>query len=158
MTLNALIRHIRLERRRIAVAGSLAFLAGTTLTSHLHGVAFGLPFPVFVGIAYAGLAMIAATFSTYFLPRLRHLVEAVALSRLLFALGIAGSQGYAVAETPLYAATIVVVGALGLVQIGTWLETRSRMATASVHLVDSAVRAREILDWIDNTATRRRVA
>lgn len=147
-------RHLYFERRRLTLAGLLAFVAGFSLHAHVNSSAFGVPFPVFTGFLYAGLVVLTAALTTYLLPTVRWLIDGIAVSRLGFAVWVVGVHGQEIAASPIASATIVVGGAIILLQVGAWLDTTSRKSDASVIFLNIAALARGILAWIDNTAAR----
>lgn len=131
------------ERRRVAFVTSLAFLAGFVMYSGFEGLAFGLPVPVFTGIVYALFVGVAAVMTSLLVPRLRHTLELVAISRLLFSVLVlyAPELTEPMRSSPLISATIVVGGA-AWVQI---LLSRSWSFLAP---------AQELLAWLDDTIGR----
>ena len=100
------------ERRRIGLVTLLAFVAG---------VLFFLPSGLYVGpvhislvtgAVYAAVVGIAAILICIFLPRMRFMIEAVAISRLAIAVSVAlvPNIGPALHGSPLFMAFIVVLG------------------------------------------------
>ena len=123
-------RHVYFERRRLTLAGILAFIAGYALHAHVDATAFGLSFPVFTGFFYAVFVVLTAAMTSYLLPNLRKLIDGVAVSRLGFAIWVVGAHGQEIASSPLASATIIVGGAILLLRLGTWIHTLSRAPTA----------------------------
>ena len=147
-------QHIYFERRRLTLAGVLAFAAGYALYAHIHATVFGLPFPVFTGLFYAVVVMFAAAVTSYFLPNLRKLIDSVAVARLGFAIWVVSVHGQDIAASPLARATVVVGGAIFLLRLGSWIDTFSRTPSAPLLFVNIAARARVAVAWLDNTAVR----
>jgi MFS family permease len=142
------------ERRRLTLAGILAFVAGYALYAHVNATALGLPFPVFTGFLYAVLVVLAAAMTSYIFPKLRRLIDGVAVSRLGFAIWVIIAQGQEIAGSPLICATIVVGGAIILLRLSNWIDRLSRTPTAPVIFVNVAARARAAVAWLDNAAVR----
>lgn len=91
----------------------MAGFSGMILYAQLDAMAFGLPFPLFAGILYAGIVGVSSLLICAVVPGLRHMIELVAVSRLLLAIvGLAiPALGIAVITSPLLSATLVVGGA-----------------------------------------------
>jgi hypothetical protein len=147
-------RHVYFERRRLSLAGLLAFLAGYALYAHVNAVAFGVPFPVFTGFFYAVVVVLAAALTSYLLPNLRRLIDGVAVSRIGFAIWVVAVHGQEIAASPTASATIVVGGAIILLRLGAWMDRLSQTPAAPALLVRIAARARTFAAWLDNTAVR----
>ena len=147
-------RHVYFERRRLTLAGVLAFVAGYALYAHINALAFGMPFPVFTGLLYAVFVVLAAAVTSYLLPNLRRLIDGVAVSRIAFAIWVVAVHGQEIAASPMISATIVVGGAIVLLQLGTWTVKLSRAPAAPALLVLVAAWARAFAEWLDNTAVR----
>ncbi len=107
-------QHLRDQSRRLILAGALAFVAGNLLYAHMPGQIAGLRVSFWIGLFYALVVVIGAMFITGYFPRQRRLVDAVALSRLGFALFVvaAPETGQPLVFSPFYSATIVVGTAL----------------------------------------------
>lgn len=152
--MNRVPRHLYFERRRLTLAGCLAFVAGFALHMHVGASAFGVPFPIFTGFLYAALVVPMAAVTTYLFPNMRWLIDGVAVSRLCFASWVVGVQGQEIAASAIASATIVVGGAIVLLQLCRWIDITSRRFDASGLFLDFASLARKALAWIDNTAAR----
>lgn len=74
------------ERRRLAFVAVLAFLAGFYFYLRDDTVVLGLPAGVAVGLIYAAVIVPVSLFVCVFLPSIRFLIEAVAITRLLLAM------------------------------------------------------------------------
>ncbi len=120
--MNRIVKHIDREKRRLYSIAFLAFSAGFVLYSHVDVTRMGLPLPVLVGFVYMGLVVCASAITSYFLPKLTRVTDAVAVTRLGFALWISSTQSYEIAASPVIGATIVVGGAVVLLQVRTWVE------------------------------------
>lgn len=107
------------ERRRVILASALAYLAGHIFYMRYSGELHGLPIPVFAGLFYAVFIGIAALVMCVFLPKLRFTVEAIAFSRLGFAIFVwqVPELGQKLLDSPLVNATIVVGGAWVITKI-----------------------------------------
>lgn len=146
--------HMYFERRRLTMAGILSFIAGFALHAHVNSLALGLPFPVFTGFLYAVFVVLAATVTTYILPKWRRLIDFVAMSRLCFAFWVIGVHGQEIAASPLASATIVVGGAIFLQWFGDRIDTMNRALGAPVIILNVTARARAFFAWIDNRTER----
>lgn len=147
--------HLRDQSRRILIAGALAFVSGNLLYAHLPGQIAGLRVPISIGLFYGLVVMVGVLFTTGFFPRQRHLVDAVAVSRLGFALFVVAAPeiGQPLTTEPLYSATIVVGSAVLLFTAGPCLYTyccRDGMPTA---IRRCAERTQATLVWIDRVKT-----
>ncbi|MFT4706184.1 MAG: hypothetical protein ACJAY6_001630 [Yoonia sp.] len=152
--MRAIAKHMYFERRRLILAGLLAFVAGIMLNAHLSSMAFGLPFPIFTGLLYVFFVILAATMTTYFIPNLRWLTDCVAMSRLGFAIWVVDFHGQEVASLPFMSALIVVVGAMCLLRLTCWVEKISDLNVLPIKLFNVINQIRVVLFWIDNKETR----
>ena len=114
--LNTIPRRIYSERRRLLLVTALAFVAGYIFYMPIDVNVFGMPVPVFTGTLYAVFVGVAALMTCLFLPALRFTIEAIALSRLVFALTVVQFPeiGFKLMASPFANATIVVGGAFVL--------------------------------------------
>ncbi|CUK09243.1 hypothetical protein RUE5091_03154 [Ruegeria denitrificans] len=147
-----ILRHLYLERRRLAVVGGMSFVAGATLYSHFTGTQMGIPAPIIIGFFYMVAVVVAAVVTTLLLPGLRRFTDAVAVTRLSFAVWVAATQSYELATSPLVSATIVVGGAIVLLQIGVWYPVAVRNLSfpqGGQHVTNNV---RQYLRWLDNAA------
>lgn len=147
-------RHVYFERRRLTVAGLLAFVAGYALYAHIPAVVHGMPLPVFTGLIYAVVVVLAAAATAYLMPKLRRLIDAVALTRLAFAVWVVLAHGQAVAASPTATAAIVVGSAIALLHLATWLDKLSRQPAAMVWIATTGAELRSLAAWLDNAAVR----
>lgn len=110
--ISALGLRVYKERRRLAFVAILAFFAG---------VLFYLPAPIYIGgvhislitgAIYASVVGVAAVFVCLFLPRMRFMIEAVAIARLGLAFFVLWNPGvgYQILANPLATAFVVVTG------------------------------------------------
>lgn len=106
--------HARSQLRRLGFAGACAMLAALVLYRHLDGYVGILPTPLAVAFFYSGVVILAGFVTTYYLPRIRRLIEAVAVSRLSLAAGALAvpELGPQLSVAPLTNATLVVGGAI----------------------------------------------
>lgn len=124
-----------------------SFLGGAALYAHVPVGpvavgAFVMPVAVFAGLSYAIAVFCTAFVTTLFLPGLRHLADAVALTRLTVGLVALAMPNVAEAliAAPVLSATIVVGGA-GLLLAGLPI-LRAQGSTAAEGLGQA-------LDWVD---------
>lgn len=102
------------ERRRLLLVSALAFLAGVIFyirtDIYIHGVHASL----IIGAIYAVVVGFAALLVCLFLPSLRFMIEAVAVSRLVFSLFVLVQPdiGYKILAMPALNATLVVFGGI----------------------------------------------
>lgn len=153
--MRSFIAHCHMQSRRLCFCGVLAFLSGMLLYGHLGGALYGVPVPVAVGILYCVSVMIAALLTTFFLPNVRRLVDAVAVTRLSLALIAAAMPGLgrALSEAPEISGTIVIGSAALLVAAGPRVCRYCRTSTVPepVHsIVNAAVMW---VHWLDRTNT-----
>lgn len=152
--MNGIFRHIHLERRRLFIAGYMAYCAGFVLHAHLNMLVFGVPFPVFTGFVYLSAVVLAGAVTTYFLPKIRWLIDCIAVSRLGFAFCIVAIQGQELAASPILSASIVVGGAICLHRIGGQFNKIGQSSNAHGIVVGLVEQVRVGLDWLDNKAER----
>ncbi len=119
--------------------------------AHLPGQIAGLRVAISVGAYYCLVVMAGVLITTGLFPRQRHLVDAVAVSRLGFALFVvaAPDMGQPLASSALVSATIVVGSAVLLFRTGPSLFaycSRGGMPTA---IQRCAEMTRSALVWID---------
>ena len=105
-------RRIHCERRRILLVTALAFLAGAIFYLRADAQIWGLPVALVTGTIYAGVVGPAALFFCLVMPSIRFMIEAVAVSRLMFSLFVFSVPdiGYRVLASPLLTAFVVVTG------------------------------------------------
>ncbi|WP_316650173.1 hypothetical protein [Ovoidimarina sediminis] len=125
----------------------LSFIGGAALYAHAPGslVTVGglnVPIMLFAGASYAIAVFFTACLTTYFLPGLRHLADAVAVMRLVVGLGALTMPGFAhtLIQSPILSATLVVGGA-GL------LLAALPMARAQGSVAAEALG--QVFDWVD---------
>ena len=113
------VNRLYLERRRLGFVAVLAFLAGAVGYLHFPHSLFGIPAPLFIGLLYMGIITPFALLVCLFLPRLRFMVEAVAVSRLLFSVFVfvLPEIGYKLMAIPSLNAVIVVTGGVLLSRV-----------------------------------------
>ncbi|WP_170576021.1 hypothetical protein [Ruegeria atlantica] len=150
--MQSIFRHVYLERRRLALIGALSFVAGVILYSHMGTTPGGVPVPIIIGLIYMVAVVGAAALTTYFLPRLRRITDAVAVTRLGFALWVASTHSYELASSPLVSATVVVGSAILLLEISPRLPAFARMFSIPEERLDFTQNARDFLNWLDNAA------
>lgn len=107
------------NRKRLVFVTALAFLAGVIFYLRATATIGGVPIPLVIGAIYAGTVLVASIVVVLFLPRLRFMIEAVAVSRLILALFVfaAPGPGYAILASPALTALIVVTGGVGISRI-----------------------------------------
>ncbi|WP_271950011.1 hypothetical protein [Ruegeria faecimaris] len=143
-------RHLSLERRRLSLIAALAFASGFTLYSHIEATRFGLPVPVVIGLIYMAVIVCATALSTYFLPGLRRVTDTVAMTRLAFALWVAGTQSHEIAASPTISAAIVVGGAIFVLQTGSLVQKLAGNRPDFGFVPHIVGNTRLFLAWLDN--------
>ena len=83
-------RRLYRARRRALVAATMAGLSGLLLYSPVGSAVLGLPFPVFAGLLYAVVVGASSLLVSAALPSLRHMIELVAVSRLIISVSAFG--------------------------------------------------------------------
>ncbi len=98
------------ERRRLAFVTILAFIGGYLFYARLDIQVFGLPAAVVTGLIYAAVIAPVALLVCLFLPSLRFMIEAVAVSRLCVACIVYSfpEVGAVILASPILTAVIVV--------------------------------------------------
>ena len=104
------------ERKRLAFVTILAFIAGFLFYARLDVRVFGLPAGVVTGLIYAGVIAPVALLVCLFLPSLRFMIEAVAVSRLSVACIVYSfpEVGAVILGSPILTAVIVVSFAVAI--------------------------------------------
>lgn len=104
------------ERRRLALVTSLAYLAGVLFYWPSHVYLAGFHISMITGTVYATVVGVAALLICALLPRLRFMMEAVAIARLILALFVVAMPelGPMVLSNPFLMALIVVLGGAGV--------------------------------------------
>lgn len=158
-------RRIYRERRRLLLVTTLAFLAGYIFYMRVDHEIGGVPIPLLTGAIYAGVVGPAALFFCLIMPSIRFMIEAVAVSRLLFSVFVfsAPDIGYRILASPLLTAFVVVTGGVFISRLihgrikkrkaADWRErlSVSRIVTrAPVQLRGRAWQHR-FVGWIDDT-------
>lgn len=102
------------NRKRLVFVTTLAFLAGVIFYLRASATVHGLPIPLVTGFIYAATVLVASILVCLFLPRLRFMIEAVAVSRLMLALFVFAmpDPGYSILASPELTALIVVLGGI----------------------------------------------
>lgn len=100
------------NRKRLVFVTTLAFLAGVIFYLRADATVHGLPIPLITGCVYAATVLVCSILVCLFLPRLRFMIEAVAVSRLMLALFVFAmpNPGYTILASPELTALIVVMG------------------------------------------------
>jgi hypothetical protein len=127
-----ILTHFEQQKRRLYSIAFLAFSAGYVLYSHIDVMRYGMPVPVLTGLIYMGAIVCATVVTTYFLPGLTKVTDAVAVTRLGFALWIAATQSHELAASPVLGATVVVGGAIVLLQLSTWAKAMSQILSTDM--------------------------
>ena len=98
------------ERRRLAFVAVLAFFAGFFFYARLDLMLFGLPAGIVTGLVYAAVIVPVALMICVFMPSVRFLIEAVAITRLILAMLVYTYPilGEVLLQNPLMTAAIVV--------------------------------------------------
>ena len=100
------------DRRRLALVALLAFLAGTLFYWPSRVYLGPVHISLITGLVYASVVFVTALIVCLALPRMRFMIEAVALSRLVLALFVLATPelGALVLANPLIMALVVVAG------------------------------------------------
>ena len=153
------------ERRRLVFVTSLAFIAGFIFYLRAGHQVWGLPVPVVTGAIYAGVVGPTALFFCLVLPSIRFMIEAIAVSRLLFSIFVftVPEIGYQVLASPFLTAFVVVTGGIvvsrlihGRIQktrATAWRErfSLSRMISRSPARLRARSWQHRFVGWIDDT-------
>lgn len=102
------------ERRRLAFVVSLAFWAGVLLYWNANTAIGSVPIAWVTGAVYAVVVGVAALVICAFLPSMRYMMEAVAISRLALAFYLLAHPevGASLLQSPFLLALVVVTGAI----------------------------------------------
>ncbi|MEM6386322.1 MAG: hypothetical protein AAF718_08825 [Pseudomonadota bacterium] len=108
----AILAHLHRERRRLGFVTSLAFLAGIIFFLPSATYVGSVHISLITGTVYAAVVFVAAAIVCLLLPRLRFMIEAVAVSRLLLACAVLAAPETAklLLQNPLLMAGVVVLG------------------------------------------------
>lgn len=100
------------ERRRLAFVACMAFLAGFLFYSRANVYINGVHIAFITGAVYALVVGVSALIVCLFLPSMRFMIEAVAVSRLFLSFFVlaAPNLGYKVLASPTLTAFLVVLG------------------------------------------------
>ena len=104
------------ERRRLGFVIGLAFFSGFFMYLRSELQVFGLPVALVTGGIYAAVVGACALFVCLFLPSMRFMIEAVAVSRLILSLAILAMPGIGplVLSDPLVTASVIVLGGMAV--------------------------------------------
>lgn len=104
--------HLQRERRRLAFVTTLAFLAGVLFFWPSNAYLGPVHISIVTGAVYAAVVGCAAALVCVALPRLRFMIEAVAISRLILALAVLSMPDAAqlLLHNPILMALVVVTG------------------------------------------------
>lgn len=152
------------ERRRLLLVTSLAFLAGVIFYLRADNYVMGVHVSIVTGAIYASVVGTTALFFCLVLPSIRFMIEAVAVSRLLFALFVFTEPGigYALLASPLLTAAIVVGGGIAISRLmhgniktrmpGGWRARFSRtgLFTRRPPLLTASPWQHRYVGWIDD--------
>lgn len=153
------------ERRRLFLVTSLAFLAGYIFYLRAPAEIWGLPVPVVTGAIYAGVVGPTALFFCLVMPSIRFMIEAIAVSRLLFSVFVFSVPdiGYRILASPFLTAAVVVMGGIavsrllhGHIQKSQAAGWRDKISPARfLARTPARLRARDwqhrFVGWIDDT-------
>ncbi len=100
------------ERRRLVFVAAMAFMAGFLFYLRANFYIHGVHIALITGAVYAFVVGISALLICLFLPSLRFMIEAVAVSRLLLSFFVLAAPeiGYRVLASPMLTALLVVAG------------------------------------------------
>lgn len=103
---------IHRDRRRLLFVISMAFFAGYIMYLRAELDVFGVHVAWVTGGIYAGVVGLCALFICLFLPAMRFMMEAVAISRLGLSLVVffAPNFGFSILSSPVVTALVIVAG------------------------------------------------
>ena len=106
-------QHLYRERRRLTFVSAMAFVAGVLMYLPAPAYLGGVHISVITGLIYAVIVGAAALIVCMALPRMRFMIEAVAISRLFLSIFVLAvpQVGFQILASPLLTAFIVVAGA-----------------------------------------------
>lgn len=153
------------ERRRLFLVTALAFLAGYIFYMRTAADIWGLPIPVITGAIYAGVVGPTALFFCLVLPSIRFMIEAIAVSRLLFSVFVFSVPdiGYRILASPFLTALVVVLGGIAISRLihgriqknraGSWREKLrpARILTRTPARISARAWQHRFVGWIDDT-------
>lgn len=144
--------HCRSQLRRLCFAGASAVLAALAVYGHLEGSVGALPAPLAVALFYGTAVVLSGLVTTYFLPRIRRLIEAVAVTRLVTAacVLVVPELGPQLASAPFANATLTVGGAILLLAAAPVLHRLCEGPRTPLAVQAVAAGAHEGAMWIDN--------
>ncbi len=127
-------------------------VAALVLYRHLDGHVGILPTPLAVALFYSGVVILAGFVTTYFLPRIRRLIEAVAVSRLSLAAGALAipDLGSQLSVAPMTNATLVVGGAFTILSLAPALHALCQAPQAPSPLRAFSDAVYRGVRWIDD--------
>ena len=156
------------ERKRLAFVTALAFLAGFLFYARADTYVFGIQIGVATGLAYAAVIAPVTLMICVLAPRMRFLIDAIAVSRLLvalFAFAFPTIGETLLLQPVLLAFLIVSLGAVlsrtvlhGKIirfRARTWrarLRPRHFLRRRPVRLQSSTNWQRRFVGWVDDTA------
>lgn len=162
----SLKRRLYRERKRLTFVTTLAFLAGVIFYLHAEFPIAGIPFPLITGTIYAVIIGATAAFFCVVMPSIRFMIEAMAISRLMFAVFVFSFPeiGYPILFSPFAAATVVVLGGFVVSRVVHGRITKKKARTLADHFSLSRYTRREpallnarawqhsFVRWIDDTS------
>lgn len=164
---SAILACLYRERRRIALVTTLAFMAGVLFYWPSQTYLGAVHISLVTGLVYAGVVGVAAAIVCVVLPRLRFMIEAVAVSRLVLSCCVVVTPeiGPLLLANPVIMASVVVLGGAGISRVmhGQIVrEPRPGFAFGPSARRDAVVLGalwqRGFVDWIDATPSRRLAA
>lgn len=107
------------ERRRLLFVTSLAFLAGVIFYLRADAEVMGVHVSLITGAIYAGVIGPTTLFCCLVLPSVRFMIEAIAVSRLIFSVVVfsAPGFGYKILASPTLTAAVVVLGGVAVSRV-----------------------------------------
>ncbi len=149
--MRTVLTHCYGERRRIAFASVMAFVAGVTLYSHLSISIFGVPFPIFAGTLYLVVVGLAAALTTFLFPKIRRLVDGIAVARVTLAFLTVATQNYVLVEEPLASALIVVSSAVFILAAGKYIAGAAKNGRVPRVVLPVVTAVNAFFNWLDNS-------
>ena len=160
-------RRVYCERKRLLFVTSLAFLAGVIFYLRTDQLIWGVPVPLVTGAIYAGVVGPAALFFCLVMPSIRFMIEAIAVSRLLFSLFVFSVPDicYTILASPFATAAVVVGGGAVIsrllhgrirkLRLAGWRDrlNLSRIVTRTPARLTARAWQHRFVGWIDDTPT-----
>ncbi len=154
--LRRLLSVIHQERRRLLFAIVLAYVSALLAHAHLEVRIDGYPIEIFIASLQAVVVGVFALLVCIFLPSMRFMIEAIAVSRLALAsfMYIFPGTGILIQQNPMFSTTVVVIGAIGTSRL---IHGRMFKGGAKVRFrrfparLESLPWQKRFVHWVDDT-------